>query len=51
MLMPDCNISVWNIIDGIVAKGNKHIMIGEASVRISPYVVPEHSGVMLTLNF
>lgn len=44
-------VYVWNIIDGIVAKGNKHIMIGEASVRISPYVVPEHSGVMLTLNF
>ena len=44
-------VYVWNIIDGIVAKGNKHIMIGDASVRISPYVVPEHSGVMLTLNF
>ncbi len=44
-------VYAWNIIDGIVAKGNKHIMIGDASISVSPYVAPEHSGMMLTLNF
>ena len=44
-------VYVWNVIDGIVAKGERHIMVGEASCRISPYVVPDSGGIMLTLNF
>lgn len=44
-------VYVWNVIDGIVAKGDRHIMIGQASCQISPYVVPDSGGLMLTLNF
>lgn len=44
-------VYVWNVIDGIVAKGDRHIMVGEAACRISPYVVPDAGGVMLTFNF
>ena len=44
-------VYVWNVIDGIVAKGDRHIMVGEAACRISPYVVPDSGGIMLTLNF
>lgn len=44
-------VYVWNVIDGIVAKGDRHIMVGEASCSISPYAVPDSGGIMLTLNF
>lgn len=44
-------VYVWNVIDGIVAKGNKQIIIGEASLNIMPYAAPDYGGVMLTFNF
>lgn len=44
-------VYVWNIIDGAVAKGKTHVMIGEARMQFSPYVSPQSGGIMLTLNF
>ncbi len=46
-------IYAWNIIDGIVAKGKKHIVIGETEIamNIMPYSFPQYSGVALCFNF
>jgi hypothetical protein len=41
----------WNVIDGWVAKGKTHIMIGNSRLNISPYVTPEAGGVAFALNF
>ncbi|MDR1226866.1 MAG: hypothetical protein LBK47_08225 [Prevotellaceae bacterium] len=42
----------WNVIDGIVAKGKKHVIVlGDANLRIAPYATPEAGGVMFALNF
>ncbi len=41
----------WNVIDGVVAKGKKHVVIGDASLHIAPYASPQSNGVMLSLNF
>jgi len=43
---------VWNIIDGIAAKGKKRsIHLGDAQLRISPYASPQIGGLSLALNF
>lgn len=45
-------IYVWNVIDGIAARGKKQPqMVGDARLRISPYAAPQESGVLLSLNF
>ncbi len=44
-------IYLWNIIDGIVGKGKKHVEVGEAAMYISPYAMPQSAGVSLCLNF
>lgn len=45
-------IYVWNIIDGAVAKGKKHVVVlGDAQMRFAPYAAPQSAGVMLSLNF
>lgn len=43
----------WNVIDGIVAKGKKHVeVLGSVDLRIMPYASPDLTGgVMLSLNF
>jgi hypothetical protein len=42
----------WNVIDGLVAKGKKHIVVlGDNTLRIAPYATPEAGGIALTLNF
>ena len=43
---------VWNVIDGMVAKGKKrsHTM-GDTQLRFSPYFTPQNSGVAFALNF
>lgn len=42
----------WSLIDGIVAKGNKHILIGDmAQLRIAPYADYESGGVAAVVNF
>ena len=47
---------VWNVIDGIVAKGKKRVMVlGDAQLNIAPYVAPQMGnmagGVSLSFNF
>ena len=45
-------IYAWNVIDGIVAKGDKHIMIGNlAQVRFTPYADYESGGVAAVVKF
>jgi hypothetical protein len=45
-------VYVWNVIDGIVAKGKKHVIVlGSTNLRIMPYATPEAGGVMFALNF
>jgi hypothetical protein len=45
-------IYVWNIIDGAVAKGKKHVVIlGDAQMRFSPYATNQSAGMMVSLNF
>ncbi len=42
---------VWNILDGILAKGRPKVQIGEANLRFAPYAAPDASGVALSLTF
>lgn len=42
----------WSLIDGIVAKGDKHIMIGDlAQIRFVPYADCESGGIAARVNF
>jgi hypothetical protein len=42
----------WNVIDGIVAKGKKKgIALGDAQLRVAPYVSPEAGGLALSVHF
>ncbi len=44
-------IYVWNVIDGIVSKGKKHIVIGDANMAFTPYTDLESAGVLLSITF
>ena len=44
-------IYLWNVVDGIVAKGKKHVEVGHLAWHISPYGTPSEAGVLLSLNF
>ncbi len=43
---------VWNVIDGIVAKGKRRgFMVGDAHLKFAPYVASQNSGIAFALNF
>ena len=42
---------VWNIIDGIVAKGKKQIVIGDARLGFAPFATDQAGGIALNLKF
>ena len=42
---------VWNIIDGIVAKGQKHILVGETKMAFATYSDLHSVGLALNINF
>ncbi|MDR1860002.1 MAG: hypothetical protein LBR06_03685 [Bacteroidales bacterium] len=43
---------VWNIIDGIAAKGNLHLrLLSNTNLRITPYAAPQNTGLTMTWNF
>ena len=47
---------VWNVIDGITAKGKKRVVVlGDTQLNISPYIAPQFGdlagGVSLSFNF
>ena len=44
-------VYVWNVIDGIAAKGKKHVMIGDANMNITPYATFDGGGLALNINF
>lgn len=45
-------IYLWNVIDGIVAKGKKHIVIADnTTMDIVPYLTPDAGGITLCLRF
>ena len=44
-------IYAWNVIDGIVAKGKKHVVVGNAEMNFAPYASLESSGVMMNMRF
>lgn len=44
-------IYAWNVIDGFVGKGKKHISIGEAQARLAPYADAQSAGLAFNLRF
>ena len=44
-------IYLWNVIDGITAKGKKHIHVGSLSMNINPYSTVDNAGILLSMNF
>lgn len=44
-------IYAWNVIDGFVAKGKKHIAIGRAQARFAPFADTQSAGLAFNLNF
>lgn len=42
---------VWNVIDGIVAKGKKHVMVGTAQLHMAPYATYDGGGLAMRFNF
>lgn len=45
-------IYVWNVIDGIAARGKKKpLMVGDAQLRLSPYATAQEGGLTLSLEF
>lgn len=46
-------IYAWNIIDGIVAKGKKHVVVGNTNMTFTPYIDPtsQSQGLLLSVTF
>lgn len=44
-------IYAWNIIDGIVAKGKKHVEVGSVAMRFAPFATPDAVGLAMNIQF
>lgn len=44
-------IYVWNVFDGIMAKGQPHLVLGDAKLHFSPYATHESGGLTMKINF
>ena len=44
-------IYAWNIVDGIVAKGKKHVVVGDVSMRFAPFATPDAAGLAMNIQF
>lgn len=44
-------VYIWNVIDGIATKGEKHILLGDAKINISPYTDFQSTGFALNYKF
>ena len=42
---------LWNVIDGIAAKGKTHIVLGDSNLAFVPYADQQSTGLMLSVNF
>ncbi len=44
-------VYVWNLVDGIVAKGKKHVVVGNAALSMSPYADMHSAGLAINITF
>lgn len=44
-------IYAWNVVDGIVAKGKKHVEVGNVAMRFAPYATLEAGGLAMNIQF
>ena len=44
-------VYIWNVIDGIAAKGDRHIILGDARVNLSPYTDFQSTGLAINIRF
>jgi len=44
-------IYAWNIVDGIVAKGKKHVEVGSVAMHFAPFVTPDAAGLAMNIQF
>lgn len=44
-------VYAWNVIDGLTAKGKKHVVTGNAALAAVPYLGPEGMGVSVSLAY
>ena len=44
-------IYAWNVVDGIVAKGKKHVEVGNVAMRFAPFATPEAAGFAMNIQF
>lgn len=44
-------VYIWNVIDGIAAKGDKHVILGDSRINMSPYIDSQSSGIALNIIF
>ena len=44
-------VYAWNIVDGIVAKGKKHVEVGSVAMRFAPFATPNAAGLAMNIQF
>ncbi len=44
-------VYAWNVVDGIVAKGKKHVELGHVAMRFAPFATPESAGLAVNIQF
>lgn len=44
-------VYAWNVVDGIVAKGKKHVEVGHVAMRFAPFATLESGGIAMNIQF
>jgi len=44
-------IYAWNVVDGIVAKGKKHVEVGSVAMQFTPFATPDAVGLSMNIQF
>ena len=44
-------VYAWNVVDGIVAKGKKHVEVGHVAMRFAPFATPDAGGLSMNVQF
>ena len=44
-------IYAWNIVDGIVAKGKKHVEVGHVAMHFAPFATSDAAGLAMNIQF
>lgn len=52
-VMIGCGVAlyVWNVLDGMLAKGKKHVVIGSSQMRMMPYFDGGSTGIAMAIDF